>query len=182
VDNRFSIRFRRQAGGVHLLLATLLALGSAQTPQQPVERSRDLLAASSVLHAWDARREAAWAFSDPAALRALYVPGSSAARSDVRLLRDYTRHRLVVRRIVTQVFALKVLQRDSAHLTVRVVDRVAGGLVATLTLGSLRKDEVLSRRALDTTSPLGTTRPVVRVVVLRRVGRDWKVAEVSARG
>ncbi len=133
-----------------------------------------------MLHAWDARREAAWASSDPAALRALYVPGSSAARSDVRLLRDYTRHRLVVRRIVTQVFALKVLQRDSAHLAVRVVDRVAGGVVATL--GSLRKDEVLSRRALDTTRPLGTTRPVVRVVVLRRVGRDWKVAEVSARG
>jgi hypothetical protein len=185
VDNRPRPPDRRQGGGVHLLVA-LFALGSLLSPPQPAEDRDDLVAASTILHAWDGRRESAWAASDAGALRSLYVRGSSAGAADVRLLRAYGARRLVVRRIVTQVFTLRVLHRDSMHLTLRVVDRVAGGVVATL--GSLRKDEVLSRRALDTTRPrdttrpLGTTRPVVRVVVLRRVGRDWKVAEVSARG
>jgi hypothetical protein len=141
VDNRPGTPFRRQAGGVHLLIA--------------------LLTASSVLHSWDDRREAAWASSDPAALRALYVPGSSAARSDARLLRDYTRARLVVRRIETQVLALQVLHADPRHLRLRVVDRVAGGDV--------------SGRAL------GTTRPATRVITFRQSGGTWQVLSVRAR-
>ena len=121
-----------------------------------------VLTASSVLHSWDDRREAAWAASDPAALRALYVAGSSAARADVRLLRGYSRRGLVVRRIETQVFALRVLSADARHLRLRVVDRVAGGEV--------------SGRAL------GTTRPETRVITFRRAGTTWQVVSVTARG
>ncbi len=103
------------------------------------------MTASRVLHAWDARREAAWAASDPAMrCAALYVPGSAAATADVRLLRAYGERRLVVRRIVTQVFALRVLHLDRRVLRLWVVDRVAGGVVLR---GSLSKDGVLSRRA-----------------------------------
>ena len=131
---------------------------------RPRPRS-DLVVASQVLHGWDARREAAWASADPAALRSLYVRGSGAGAADVRLLRAYDARGLVVRRIVTQVFALRVLHHDAAHLSLRVVDRVAGGVV----------------RDSTRTRALGTTRPVVRVVVLRRVAGVWKVAEVSAR-
>ena len=54
------------------------------------------------------RRSRAWAGSDERALAALYVRRSSAARTDVRLLRSYTARGLVVRRIVTQVFGLRV--------------------------------------------------------------------------
>jgi hypothetical protein len=150
---------------VHVL-AALFTVGSLLSPPQPAEPRGDLMAASTVLHAWDARRESAWAASDAGALRSLYVRGSSAGAADVRLLRAYDARGLVVRRIVTQVFALHVLHRDSTHLALRVVDRVAGGVL---------RDERQTR-------PLGTTRPVVRVVVLRRVDRDWKVAEVSAKG
>lgn len=142
MDNPLQALPAGQAGRVHLLMA--------------------LLTASSVLHSWDARREAAWASSDPAALRALYAAASSAARSDVRLLRDYTRRGLVVRRIETQVLALDVLHADDRHLRVRIVDRVAGG-------------DISGR-------PLGTTRPKTRVVVFRRAGADWQVVSVTERG
>jgi hypothetical protein len=150
---------------VHVF-AALFALGSLLNPPQPAVSRDDLLAASAVLHAWDARRESAWAASDAGALRSLYVRGSSAGAADVRLLRAYDARALVVRRIVTQVFALHVLDRDPAHLKLQVVDRVAGGVV----------------RDGRQTRPLGTTRPMVRVVVLRRVARDWRVVEVSAKG
>jgi hypothetical protein len=149
---------------VHVL-AALVTVGSLLSAPQPVE-SRDLLAASTVLHAWDARRESAWAASDTGALGSLYVRGSSTGAADVRLLRAYGARGLVVRRIVTQVFAVRVLHRGSTRMSLRVVDRVAGGLV----------------RDGRQTRPLGTTRPVVRVIVLRRVAREWKVAEVSAKG
>jgi hypothetical protein len=141
VDNRLQAILAGQAGGVHFLMV--------------------LLTASSVLHSWDDRREAAWATADPAALRALYAPGSTAARSDVRLLRDYTRRGLVVRRIETQVFALHVLHADAGHLRLRVVDRVAGGVVSG--------------------RPLGTTRPATRVIAFRRTGAGWQVVSVTAR-
>jgi hypothetical protein len=137
-------------------LAALLTCSTLLTGPSPVLR------ASEVLHTWDAGREAAWASSDPVALRSLYAPGSSAARSDVRLLGEYTRRRLVVRRIVTQVFALRVLHADRRHLRLRVVDRVAGG-------------EVSGR-------PLGRTPPKARVIALRRSGGSWVVVSVRGRG
>jgi hypothetical protein len=148
---------------VHLLLVLLSTLSLSQ-PAGPVRPgpSRDLLTASHVLHGWDARREAAWASSDPVALGSLYVRGSVAARRDVRLLREYDERGLVVRRIVTQVLALHVLHADSRHLRLRVVDRVAGG-------------DVSGR-------PLGTTRAKERVIELRRTGATWRVVSVTARG
>ena len=148
---------------MHLLVALVSALSLAH-PARPaqVDQGRDLLTASKVLHAWDARREAAWAASDPVALGSLYVRGSVAARRDERLLREYDERRLVVRRIVTQVLALRVLHADGRHLRLRVVDRVAGGIV----------DD----------RPLGTTRPKTRVISFRRSGATWQVVSVTARG
>ena len=73
----------------------------------------DLVDALEVLHAWDTRRARAWAEADADALRALYVRGSAAGRADVRLLRAYAARGLVVRRLVTQVFAVRVLRSDA---------------------------------------------------------------------
>ena len=123
----------------------------------------DLVAGLAVLRAWDARRARAWSRSDEDGLRALYVPGSAARRADVRLLRDYRDRGLVVRRLVTQVFAVAVRHRGPEVLRLRVFDRVAGG-------------EVVRR---GRTEPLGSTRPVTREVVFRRVDATWRVAEVS---
>jgi hypothetical protein len=119
-----------------------------------------------VLHGWDARRVQAWTGSDEQALRALYVPGSTAARADVRLLRSYTARGFVVRRIVTQVFGLRVLRSTPHRLVVRLLDRVAGGEVVTP----------------ERTVRLPSTKPVVRRIVLERLRGGWVVASVTGWG
>jgi hypothetical protein len=131
-----------------------------------VERRAGLVAGLAVLHAWDARRARAWALSDAHGLRALYVRGSRAGQADVRLLRAYTARRLVVRRLVTQVLEVRVLERTPHTMTLRVVDLVAGGVVT--------RD--------DRARALGTTRPVRRTIVFRHADGRWQVESVSGSG
>lgn len=119
-----------------------------------------------VLHAWDVRRAQAWAAVDAATLRSLYVPGSGAGRADLRLLRAYAARGLVVRRIVTQVFAARVLRRGGTAMRLRVVDRVAGGEVV------VDGDSIALR-----SSP-----PVGRDIELRLGPDGWRVASVSGSG
>ena len=109
-----------------------------------------------MLHEWDVRRARAWARTDPDALRALYVRGSGAGRADVRLLRAYRARGLVVRRLVTQVFAVRVLRSDGSALQVRVFDRVAGG-------------EVLDHGEVK---PLRSSPPATRTITFRRDAGD----------
>ncbi len=123
----------------------------------------DLVEALEVLHAWDARRARAWAAADPHALRSLYRPGSGAGRADLRLLESYAARGVVVRRIVTQVFALRVLRSDDAVMRLRVFDRVAGGVVVQSGIES----------------PLASSPPVTRDVVLRPGPVGWQVASVT---
>lgn len=123
----------------------------------------DLVASLEVLRGWDDHRAQAWSDTDGAALRSLYLPGSAVGRADVRLLRAYQTRGIVVRRLVTQVFAVEVQHRDATTLRVRVFDRVAGGEL-------LRDGRV---------APLRSSRPVTRTVELRREGSGWQVAEVS---
>jgi hypothetical protein len=149
------------------LLASLPGLlGAGVAPDQTPPRRHDLVLAAAALHDWDQRRQHAWAADDAGALRRLYLPTSGARRADVRLLRAYDARGLVVRRIVTQVFALTVLRSDEGRLTIRVLDRVAGGEVY---------DGTRAR-------PLGVTRPVVRRVVLVHRSGGWRVAAVTAVG
>ena len=150
-----------------VVLLVLVALGvppaaAARTSQVPHRRA-EVRSALEVLHGWDDRRARAWARSDAAALRALYVPGSLAARADVRLLRSYTARGLVVRRLVTQVFGVRVLRQTPRRVTVRVLDRVAGG----------RVDD--GSRAL----PLPSSRPALRRIDFRRTGDTWQVVTVT---
>ncbi len=165
---------------MRMLVALVLLLGPGAVVEPPVVEPSvvepvettpavgrpDLVAALAVLRGWDVRRARAWAASDPGALRRLYVPGSAAGRADLRLLAAYRARQTVVRRLVTQVFDVRVLRRDSRWLRLRVVDRVAGGVVV---------------RA-GTEAPLASSRPTVRVVDLRRGGAVWRVAEVSGSG
>ncbi|MET0999084.1 MAG: hypothetical protein ABWX73_10245 [Marmoricola sp.] len=149
-----------------LLLALSLALPQPAPPVEPIETRPALRAALHLLHDWDARREAAWAASDTGRLRRLYTPDSSAGQADARLLRAYTARGLVVRRLETQVFAVRVLRARPRETTLRVFDRVAGGEVVRA--GKRR--------------PLPSTRPALRDVTFRRSEGGWRVAEVSARG
>lgn len=145
---------------VPLLVALLLPV-----PAEAGART-DLVAALEVLHAWDARRAEAWARDDVTALGSLYVRGSRAGAADVGLLRAYEARGAVVRRLVTQVFAVQVLGRDASTLRLRVLDRVAGG-------------EVVQH---GHTTALSSSLPVARTIDLRRVARVWRVEAVSGSG
>jgi hypothetical protein len=149
------------------ILAAVALLASLVLPAPAQAGSRSgLVGALRVLHSWDARRAEAWAGSDVVALRSLYVGGSAAGRADVRLLRAYTARGCVVRRLVTQVFALDVLHGDRRTLRLRVFDRVAGGEVV----------------CAGDAEALSSTPPVVRVVELRQTSGRWRVESVSGSG
>ena len=153
------------------LLASLCA-PAAQPAARPVAEARsaisgsELVEALEVLHEWDVRRARAWARADLDALGALYVRRSEAGRADVQMLRAYRAHGLVVRRLVTQVFSVRVLHRNRTALRVRVFDRVAGG-------------EVLDHGEAES---LRSSPPVTRTITFRRDAGDWRVAEVSDSG
>ena len=79
------------------LLAVLAVLASLLAPPAPVAPTRDATPrAVRVLHDWDARRSAAWAAGDPAALRSLYVAGSRTGRADRAALAAYAERGLRV--------------------------------------------------------------------------------------
>ena len=101
----------------------------AKTPPVVPTRPGETPFALGVLHRWDAARSEAYDAGSAAALRALYVPGCSAARRDVRLLRSYAARGLRVRGLAVQVLSWRTVERDPGRLTLRVVDRVASAVV-----------------------------------------------------
>ncbi|WP_133241233.1 hypothetical protein [Nocardioides gansuensis] len=119
-----------------------------------------------VLARWDARRSAAWAAGDIAALRRLYAPGSEAGRADARMLRSYAARGLRVEGLTTQVLSLRVASRTDTRLSLVVTDRVAGG-EAVGAAGS---------------TPLPVDRATTREVELRLVEGEWVVAEARDAG
>ena len=137
---------------VHQLLAALLTLA----PGQPAD-------AAAVLHAWDDRRAAAWAAGDPAALRALYLPVSTAGRSDVAMLQAWQRRGLRVEGLRMQLLDLDVRRAATDRLELVVTDRLTGAVAA----GPGVRLELPHDRA--------TTRRIVLV----RLGARWRVAQAS---
>lgn len=119
----------------------------------PAATPRDTLAA------WDARRADAWATGDVAALRELYVAGSPTGRADVRMLSAYVDRGLHVEGLSTQVLACTVVDESRTSLTLRVTDRVVGGVVV----------------GEGTRARLPSDRATTRTVVLRRVDDGWRM-------
>lgn len=144
----------------------VLPVAQPVTEARPATARAQLVEALEVLREWDVRRARAWAREDLEAVRALYVRGSGAGKADVRLLRAYQERGLVVRRLVTQVFAVRVLRSDGSALQVRVFDRVAGG-------------EVLDHGDVE---PLRSSPPATRTITFRRDAGGWRLVEVSDSG
>lgn len=115
-----------------------------------------------VVAEWDARRSAAWAQGDVAALRELYTATSPTGRADAQMLAAYVDRGLRVDGLATQVLALEVLDEGAEELTVRVTDRVVGGVVT----------------GDGTSTPLPRDRPTTRTLALRRVDGVWLVVSV----
>ena len=118
---------------------------------------------ADVLHDWDDRRAAAWSAADVAGLRSLYTPGSAAGRADAAMLRAWRDRDLRVEGLVVQLLAVRVLAASDDRLRLRVTDRVAAGTAVGDRLGVA----------------LPTDRATTRVVVLRLVAGEWRVASVS---
>jgi hypothetical protein len=118
-----------------LLLPALLLLAPPPVHAAPVPDPAAGAAVSSeagahgVLHAWDERRSAAWARGDVAGLRQLYVAGSRTGRVDVAMLRAYAARGLRVTGLRSQLLAVEVRSRTPARLSLRVTDRLVGGVV-----------------------------------------------------
>lgn len=146
-----------------LLAGALLGCrGAAPPPSRTASPAADADSPLSVLRAWDQRRAAAYASGDPAALRALYRPGSGAGDRDVRLLRRYAARGLRVTGLQTQVLAAAVRTHDRDRLVLAVTERLAGGLA----IGARTRVRL----------PHGSPRE--RVVVLVRGDDGWMVAAV----
>lgn len=136
---------------------------SAPDDARPAATTSPAAGPREILADWDARRSAAWADGDVAALRELYVASSPTGRADARMLSAYADRGLRVEGLTTQVLALEVIDESADELTVRVTDRIVGGVVVG---GTANKE-------------LPRDRPTTRTLALRRVDGAWLVA--SAR-
>ena len=149
------------------LVVAVVRVGAGPSPvgRRPTAAVPTDLPAAEVLRSWDAQRSAAYAAGSVPMLRDLYVTGSRAGRSDVRLLRRWTGRGLRVEGMRTQVLGMQVLSRGDDRLVLRVTDR----LVAATAVGAAG------------TTPLPRDRADTRVLTLRR-GSDgaWRVAAVRA--
>lgn len=150
---------RPSRGAGPAAVAVPAAVPVAGAVDEPREAS-----ALDVLHQWDVQRSAAWAAGSARRLRDLYVAGSGAGASDVRLLRDYRARGYRVEGMRMQVLALRLLEERPDRLRVEVTDRLDGAVA------------VHAGRRLT----LPTDRPSTRTVTLVR-GADgtWRVAAVE---
>ena len=80
--------------------------------------------AVDVLRGWDLSRAHAYAHGDAEALRSLYVAGSVAGTTDVRLLRSYAGRGLRVEGMKMQILAVDVLAHSQSRWRIRVTDRL----------------------------------------------------------
>jgi len=150
------------------VLATACAreAGAPAPRVEPVEASTGPAPAApppvEVLRAWDAQRSRAWARGDPATLADLYAPGSVAGQRDRAMLRAWVARGLVVGRLHTQLLAVREVSRSRSTWTLRVTDRLVGGVAVG---PGVRR-------------PLPVDAATTRTVVLRRVDGRWLVASV----
>lgn len=115
-----------------------------------------------VLRTWDVLRAEAWARGDPRRLATLYTPLSVAGRHDRAMLRAWAARGLVVRGLRTQLLAVQVLAHTRSSWTLRVTDRLVGGLAVG---PGVRR-------------PLPRDGATTRTVRLRLVDGAWLVASV----
>lgn len=139
-----------------------------RAPTAPPARSAGATALG-ILHAWDADRARAYATLRTQRLRELYVPGSSAGRADVELLRRYQQRGVRVAGMRTQVLSLAVLVHRADLWRLRVTDRLVGAVAvghgsrATLPRDRPSAHEITLMRATDGSWRVAVVREVSRV-------------------
>jgi hypothetical protein len=116
----------RSAVIVGLVLSMCGGPSQARPPALP---DRPEVRALRVLHHWDRDRAAAFAAGDVRGLRRLYSRASRAGFKDAAVLRQYDARGLVVQTMKTQVLSVELLDRAERQLTLRIVERFAGGTI-----------------------------------------------------
>ncbi|MPZ60858.1 MAG: hypothetical protein GEU93_06100 [Propionibacteriales bacterium] len=130
--------------------------GTAGPGREPV-RWREVLARL------DRARAEAFAASDPAALAAVYTPGSRALATDARLLARYRRQGARVAGLTMQLADVRVVRRDSGSVLLRVTDRIVGGELV---------DGAGGRH------PLAADRPTTHRITLVAIEGGWRISDV----
>lgn len=110
---------------VSVLFSLVVGMPAQAAQPDPTPARADPLA---VLHQWDRQREAAYVAGDSAKLADLYATGSTAAASDLAILESYRERGLRVQRMAQQFFSVKVVRAGPTLITLRTVERFAGGL------------------------------------------------------
>ncbi len=153
---------------VPLLVAVLTAAcaGTGSALVEPVGTTAAKAPAApppvEVLRSWDARRAEAWARGSPRMLARLYTSDSVAGRRDRAMLRAWADRGLVVRGLRTQLLAVHEVVRTRSTWTLKVTDRLVGGIAVGVGI----------RRALPRD---GAT---TRTVWLRLLDGRWRVSGV----
>lgn len=115
----------------------------------PTDTFTDALASLVVLHNWDRSRSRAWASGDVAALRRIYLPGSSAGAHDVAMLRRWVERGLRVHRMSMQVLSVELRVRSHWRIVLDVTDRLADAVAVPAGGGAERllpRDGLTTRR------------------------------------
>lgn len=116
-----------------------------------------------VLHELDLLRARAFADGDAGPLKRVYVPGSSALRSDEQMLRDYLRRGLRFDAVRIRLASVAPVRTSRRTVVLRVVDRLA---------------PVRVREPAGDWTALPRDVPTERTITLRRVGDAWRIAGI----
>jgi hypothetical protein len=116
----------------------------------------------AILARLDGRREWAYAASDPARLRKVYVRRSPVLRHDLSMLRAYRDRGVRLHGVRLRVLDVRLLGRTGPYARLRIVDRL---------------DRTTAYTARGTVR-LPRDRATARVVVLRAVADGWRIAAV----
>jgi hypothetical protein len=155
-----ALTYRRSAGSTEAASET-----TSETVGARSTASSSAADALAVLHDWDSRRADAYASGSAVGLRDLYAPGSAAGVADLHLLQRYRSRGLRVDDLSTQLLGFAVTERQPDRWTLRVTDRLAGGVAVH---GAQR-------------TPLPRDASSTHVVTLVRGGDDrWRVSGVAA--
>jgi hypothetical protein len=138
------------------LLPLSLCLAVAAAP------ARSDVEAAQLLHDWDVRRAQAWSSGDAAALGDLYTPRSPTGRADRSMLRSWSGRGLHVQGMRMQLIAVRVRTWSDQRVVLVVTDRLS----AAVAVGP------------GVRVPLPRDSASTRIVTLRRVAGEWRMASV----
>ncbi len=139
------------------------AFGSPPSRSRPSEPGPEVATWREVVRALVARRSFAWHRGDPTLLDSVYVAGSTVESRDRRMMRAYAARGLDVRGARLRLGSVTERSRTRGVVRIQLVDRLG----PTTAVGTSGQRYSLPRDL-----------PSRHVLVLRRVGGAWRIANI----